>query len=174
MPVLSAAYTSNCRGKLQEVAGGTWINACIQPVSRADLQGITRRTGWVFNWKAEWAETDGRELFKLVTTEAPDMIQCLLGCRKAQGYYFITLVETAPRNHGRSKQYYGAPANMVAYVCRLSFAAGFEGVVAFTPKSNLVQHYKRSLGAVLINKFDMAIYTAEARHLINVYYDEET
>ena len=167
---LFAVFIDKITNSIEEVASGKSFDTHIQPVTEADLKGITKKAGWLFNWKAEAREKDGRQLFKLVTLQQPDRMQCLISCRKAAGYYFIPLIETAPHNFGRSKFYYGAPANMVAFVCKLSFEAGFDGVVSFTPKSRLIRHYKTSLGAVLINKIDMAIYTKDARILVNSYY----
>jgi hypothetical protein len=165
-----AVFIDKITSSIEEVASGQSFDTHVQPVTEADLKAVTTKAGWLFNWKAEAREKDGRELFKLVTLKQPDTVQCLISCRKAAGYYFIPLIETAPHNFGRFKSYYGAPANMVAFVCKLSFEAGFGGVVSFTPKTRLIRHYKGSLGAVLINKIDMAIYTKNAQNLVNSYY----
>jgi len=52
----------------------------------------------------------------------------------------------------------------------MSFDLGFEGYVAFTAKTKLVQHYSKTLGAqVLFGTNRMGIFTREAEKLANSY-----
>jgi hypothetical protein len=44
--------------------------------------------------------------------------------------------------------YAGVPGNLVAFACKLSFQCGQEGNVSFFSKTQLVQHYIDSLGAM--------------------------
>jgi hypothetical protein len=46
---------------------------------------------------------------------------------------------------------------------------GFDGFVAFTAKTSLVDHYVKILGAQVI--YRMAIFTSSAKNLINSYYE---
>ena len=59
---------------------------------------------------------------------------------------------------------------MVAHVCKQSFEDGCDGIVSFTPKTMLISHYEKTLGAIMINRTDMAIFTTEAKFLVNLYY----
>ena len=60
---------------------------------------------------------------------------------------------------------------MVAFACNLSFELGFEGYVAFTAKTKLVQHYHETLGAELLCGHDrMAIFPEAAKKLVNLHY----
>ena len=58
------------------------------------------------------------------------------------------LVESAPFNKGKIKVYRGVPGNLVAFACKLSFQRGHEGNVSFFSKTQLVQHYIDTLGAM--------------------------
>lgn len=60
------------------------------------------------------------------------------------------LVENVPHNLGKHKKFSGVAGNLVAFACKQSFETGFEGFVAFTAKSKLVQHYMDTLGAQVI------------------------
>ena len=98
------------------------------------------------------------------------MIQGLLSLQKAENYIELHLIETAPHNFGRSKKYLGAPANLVAFACKLSFESGFEGVVGFRAKTSLIKHYMDTLGAELLFRDRMCIWEKSARKLVNSYF----
>jgi hypothetical protein len=58
------------------------------------------------------------------------------------------LVESAPFNKGRNKIYLGVSGNLAAFACKLSFQRGPGGNVFFLSKTQLVQHYIDTLGAM--------------------------
>jgi len=80
------------------------------------------------------------------------------------------LVESAPFNKGKTKLYAGVPGNLVAFACKLSFQRGYEGNVAFISKTQLIDHYTESLGAIHIGGRLMIIDSAAALNLINRYF----
>ena len=80
------------------------------------------------------------------------------------------LVESAPFNKGKEKVYAGVPGNLVAYACKLSFQRGHEGNVAFISKTQLVEHYIETLGAIHFGGRLMIIDTKAAMKLINRYF----
>jgi len=80
------------------------------------------------------------------------------------------LVENAPFNKGQTKMYSGVAGNLVAFACRLSFQRGHEGNVSFLSKTQLVEHYEKTLGAVHFGGRVMIIETQAALKLINKYF----
>ena len=66
--------------------------------------------------------------------------------------------------------YAGVPGNLVAFACKLAFQRGHEGNVSFFSKTQLVQHYIETLGAVHIGGRVMIIDTNAALKLINNYF----
>lgn len=66
--------------------------------------------------------------------------------------------------------YAGVPGNLVAFACKLSFQRGHDGNVAFISKSQLVEHYKRTLDATHFKDRLMIIETKAALKLINKYF----
>jgi hypothetical protein len=80
------------------------------------------------------------------------------------------LVESAPFNKGKSKVYAGVPGNLVAFACRLSFQRGSEGNVSFVSKTQLIDHYTKTLGAIHFGGHIMIIDTKAAIHLVNKYF----
>ncbi len=80
------------------------------------------------------------------------------------------LVESAAFNKGKNKVYFGVSGNLVAFACRLSFQRGFEGNISFLAKSQLVDHYEKTLGALHFGGRVMIIDSKAALNLINKYF----
>lgn len=82
------------------------------------------------------------------------------------------LVESAPFNKGKTKVYAGVPGNLVAFACKLSFQRGHDGNVSFIAKTQLINHYEKSLGAIHFGGRVMIIETKSALQLINKYFKD--
>ena len=85
-------------------------------------------------------------------------------------HVYMHLVESSPFNKGKGKIYAGVPGNLVAYACKLSFQRGHEGNVAFVSKTQLIDHYIESLGAIHFGGRLMIITPNSALKLVNKYY----
>jgi len=82
----------------------------------------------------------------------------------------MELLESAPFNIGKNKLYEGVAGNLVAYACKVSFQQDFEGYVSFTAKTQLIDHYKKSLKAQDFGGQLMVINTIAANILIDKYF----
>jgi hypothetical protein len=139
--------------------------------SKSDLKNSTKQNGWKFNWKAEFSAT-GRQVFKLVLQQQPETIQGLVSFSVQSDHVFMDLIETAPHNFGKGKQYLGVAGNLVAYGCTLAVQYGFDGFLAFDSKTKLIEHYKKGLGAQILFGQRMFIDETAAKNLINKYYPD--
>jgi len=110
------------------------------------------------------------EVYKLTVVHNSDIIQGLLSVRKEDDHIFMNLLENAPFNIGNNKLYEGVAGNLVAYACRLSFQYGFEGFVAFTAKTELIEHYEKTLGAYHFGGLKMIIPTEPSKLLVQKYF----
>jgi hypothetical protein len=155
---------------IEDAATGKIFLTEILPLEKGDLYLITKKNGWKFNWKAEFAQMDN-QVFKLVLQQQPTVIQGLVCFSVKPDHIFMPLIETAPHNFGKTKKYVGVPGNLVAYVCKRSFELGFDGYLAFIPKTKLIAHYEKTLGAVLFGQ-RMFIQTQAAISLLRQYYPE--
>jgi len=142
----------------------------VLPLNKTDLLQITKKNGWKFNWKKEFA-IQGKEIFKLTILTNPTIIQGLISITIERGFVEMNLIETAPFNFGANKIYLGVPGNLVAFACKRSFKHGFDGYVAFTAKTALLEHYKNTLGAVQISTQRMIIEEPQARILVSKYFN---
>lgn len=60
----------------------------------------------------------------------------------------------------------------MAFACKLSFERGFEGNVSFIAKTQLIDHYIKTLGAFHFGGHVMIIETMAAIKLINRYFKQ--
>lgn len=135
----------------------------------ADLKSISKKHNWEFDWDNEFRQPE-KEVYKLTITGNPSIIQGLMSIEIKSDHVYLHLIENAPFNKGKTKVYIGVPGNLLAFACRLSFQRGHEGIVSFLSKSQLVEHYERTLGAFHIGGRIMIIETKAALKLIDKYF----
>jgi hypothetical protein len=136
-----------------------------------DFKSITKKEGWLFDWKSEFKMPD-RDVYKLTIVNNQTVIQGLISLSVKTDHVYMHLIESAPFNKGKDKVYTGVPGNLVAFACKLSFQRGFEGYLSFLSKTNLINHYEKTLGATHVGGNLMIINTVAALKLINKYFDK--
>jgi len=157
---------------IENVITGDSFATEISVLTRNDLKSINKVKGWLFNWWDELKEPV-REVYKLNITGNPKIIQGLISLEVKSDHVYIHLIESAPFNKSKTKVYSGVPGNLVAFACKLSFQRGHEGNVAFLSKTQLVEHYEKSLGAFHFGGRIMIIETTTALKLINKYFQNK-
>lgn len=111
-----------------------------------------------------------REVYKLTIVGNSHIIQGLVSIEIKSDHVYLHLIESAHFNKGKKKMYIGVPGNLVAFVCKLSFQRGFQGVISFLSKSQLIDHYVKTLGAFHLRNRVMIIETEAALKLIGKYF----
>ena len=111
-----------------------------------------------------------KEVYKLTIVNNPSIIQGLLSVTIESDYVYINLLESAAFNIGENKLYEGVAGNLVAYACKLSFQKGFDGFVAFTAKTRLIEHYEKTLGAYHFKNQRMILETNASKILVEKYF----
>jgi hypothetical protein len=154
---------------IKNVETGESFPTEVLPLTKLDLEHLTRKNGWKFNWKKEYLQSN-RKINKL-TIVGNATIQGLVSYAVREGYLEMYLIENAPLNFGKNKKYDGVPGNLVAFVCKRSFELGFDGVVSFTSKTVLIDHYIKTLGATWEGGQHMVIWEAQAQKLVDIYFD---
>ena len=157
---------------IQNVVSGDSFATDITLVSVSDLKNVIKKNSWQFDWKFECKQPQ-RDVYKLTIVNNQTVIQGLISLEIKSDHVYMHLVESAPFNKGKSKVYAGVPGNLVAFACKLSFQRGHEGNVSFFSKSQLIQHYIDSLGAMHVGGRIMIIDTKSALKLINKYFSNE-
>ncbi|RYZ23789.1 MAG: hypothetical protein EOO10_20835 [Chitinophagaceae bacterium] len=154
---------------VENVVTGDSFPTQVTLINSVDLKAITKKAGWQFDWKYEFKQPE-REVYKLTIINNLSVLQGLLSVEAKADHLYMHLLENAPFNKGKSKMYAGVAGNLVAFACRLSFQRGFEGNVSFISKTQLVNHYSKTLGAVHVGGRVMIIETKAAQRLIDKYF----
>lgn len=123
-----------------------------------------------FNWKFDWSKTqaNGYTIYELFIN-GNDTVQGRISLKIDGGVADIDIVETAPHNFGHNGKYIGVGGHLFAIACQISVEAGCDGVVAFTSKSDLVDYYKKELGAAEIFPRRMVLFEDAAQVLLDKY-----
>ena len=154
---------------IENVITGDSFATEISIVTIADIKNISKKNKWQFDWKFEYKQPE-RDVYKLTIVNNQQIIQGLICIEIKADHVYMHLVESAPFNKGKTKVYAGVPGNLVAFACKLSFQRGYEGNVSFFSKTQLIQHYIDSLGAIHVGGRIMIIDSIAALKLINKYF----
>ena len=138
-------------------------------VTGTELKTVTKKTGWQFDWKFELKQPE-RDVYKLSIVNNQSVIQGLISLEVKSDHVYLHLVESASFNKGKTKIYAGVPGNLVAFACKLSFQREQEGNISFISKTQLIQHYTDTLGAIHFGGRLMIIDSSAALKLINKYF----
>ncbi len=157
---------------IENVVTGDSFATEISLLSFNDLKSISKKNGWVFNWKSEFDKPE-RDVYKLTIVNNLRIIQGLVSLEVKSDHVYMHLVESAPFNKGKDKMYSGVPGNLVAFGCKLSFQRGHDGNLAFIAKTQLIEHYKKTLGAFHFGGRIMIIESQAALKLINKYFKNQ-
>lgn len=154
---------------VKNIISGDSFQTQVSLLTKSDLPNITKKKNWVFDWKYELKQLE-RDVYKLTIIGNPNTIQGLISIEVKEDHVYMHLVESSPFNKGKNKVYSGVPGNLVAFACKLSFQRGHDGNVAFISKTQLIDHYIKSLGAVHFGGRLMIITPIAAQKLIRKYY----
>lgn len=168
-PILLDFIVDKLTNSIQNTISGDSFSTEVLRLTKGDLKLLTKKNGWNFDWKAELAN-NSKEVFKLTIHNNPSIIQGLLSLTLEFDHVYMHLLENAPFNIGQNKLYEGVAGNLVAHACKVSFQQGFDGFVAFTAKTKLIQHYEKTLGAYTLGGYRMIIPTNSAQILIDKYF----
>ena len=153
---------------IENAVTGELFETDVSRIYSKDLK-LIKSGEWSFDWRKEVAEKD-RQVYKLTTIQNPKIVHGLISLTDKGDHIFMDLIESAKFNKGRNKQYLGVAGNLVAFGCKMSFELSYDGVVSFIAKTQLIEHYQKSLGAKLFRNNRMFIDTRESLLLVMKYF----
>jgi len=162
-------WIDDLTNSIRNTISGDSFQTEISRFTKSDSKIISKKVGWKFNWKKE-LKNDLLDVYKLTIVNNPEIIQGIMSVTIAEDHVFMNLVESAPFNIGKDKLYEGVAGNLVAYACKLSFRYGFEGFISFKAKTQLIEHYEKTLGAYHFGGHRMIISTESSRKLVDRYF----
>lgn len=157
---------------IENVISGDSFATDISFLKNSDLINVTKKKGWLFNWSTEF-KNPIRDVYKLTIVGNSAIIQGLISLEVKSDHIYMHHVESAPFNKGKIKVYTGVAGNLVAYACKLSFQKGHDGNVSFTSKTQLIEHYEKTLGAFHFGGRIMILETNASLKLINKYFQNQ-
>ena len=158
---------------LEDTKTGELVPTVYEKATKKDLSELK---GWNFNWLDK--DLKGSEIYKL----------CIVGDNTIQGLVAVTdyqrdmavyvnIAESAPHNLGKGKKYSGVGGHLFAIAAKISYDKGYGGFLFMDAKNTeLVEHYRNTLGAVLIGRphpYRMIVDEENAIKLLNTYTFEE-
>lgn len=130
-----------------------------------------KKKDWQFDWKSEINDSS-RLVYSLTTLTNQDILQGLISISDKGDHIFMNLIESATFNKGKRKLYKGVAGNLIAFACKTSFEKGYNGIVSFVAKTQLIEYYTHSLGAKTFAGNRMFIDTNEAWTLTKNYFKD--
>jgi hypothetical protein len=167
LPHHTAWNTLDLTGTIQDALTGEAFGSSITCIASTKRQQI-KAADWLFDWHSELCRRD-RMVFKVELLHDRSKVQGLVSIADKKDHIFMHLIESAAWNKGKNKLYCGVAGNLVACACKLSFELKYDGIVSFIPKTQLVDHYQKTLGAKLFGPNRMFIDTREALTLTKHY-----
>jgi hypothetical protein len=129
--------------------------------------------GWKFNWTDP--EKKGSVVYALrVENDPTGEVQGLIAFHPddENGFLFGDLMESNPANIGHEGIYLGIGAHLTAFACKTAKEKGFD-TYFFVAKTELIEHYKKTLGATQIGSTQRMYLSGHAfDKLIETYYAE--
>lgn len=155
---------------IENAISGEVFDTQIVKLKPADAKSI-KKIDWNFNWHDEIKEKT-KQVYKLTTVNNPAIIHGLISLTDKGDHIYLDLIESAKFNKGKNKLYKGVAGNLIAFGCKMSFERNYDGVVSFTAKTQLIEHYRQTLGAILFGGNRMFIDTKEAFVLVTKYFKD--
>ena len=150
---------------------GEIFHTSVVKVSRKELLRLDKNE-WNFDWAKE-ASNGACEVFKITTVDNENVIHGLISLIDKRDHIYMSLIESAKFNKGKNKLYLGVAGNLVAFACKMSFSKGYDGVVSFIAKTQLIKHYEISLGAQRFGTSNrMYIDSKESLALVKQYFNK--
>lgn len=155
---------------IENAISGDSFKTLVLPVTARDITRL-KPADWSFDWKKEARQKD-KSVYKLVIVDNESVVQGLISLQDRGDHVFMALIENSKFNRGAKKLYLGVAANLVAFACKRSFDAGYEGFVSFESKTRLKEHYQTTLGAQVLFGNIMALDTKASKRLVAQYFPE--
>jgi hypothetical protein len=136
---------------------------------------MKKEDGWEsnFDWR-HYLNHDSVSAYKLMVEGDPE-IQGVVAFEIMENHVFMHLVESAPHNRGRDREFFRVGQHLYAFACYWSRQLGFDGCIAFKAKTGLIDYNIQSMNAKLVSfkSGRMIIDEIDAERLIQLYLEDK-
>jgi len=169
MPIINLRIDTLTRSVIDKHSGISHKTK-ILPVNEKYLVKNSNRLKLIFDWQLE-VKVKTRNVFSLSLADDKTNVLGLISIEKMDDHIYVHLVE---RICGHHNIYLGIGGNLFAFAGKYAFEMGMRGHIAFRPKTRLINHFSVTLKAIVLLNGRMGILEDAARHLIKIYYPDET
>jgi len=149
---------------------GKKIRAIVSKLDKKEIAVINKSGRFHFNWNKEAKY----EVYKLTSTGVNEPLGLISIENRTSDYAVqIRLLASSKDSIGEGKQYERIAGCLIAFACKKSFSAGYEGYVCLKPKTDLEIHYQKAYGMASIGMY-LITEQANSLMLINRYYEEHS
>lgn len=158
---------------LKNTLTGEIVSTGFSSASKAELRKLS---GWNFNWLGD--DLKASEIYKLYVKGDGEIqgLVALTDFTRDKAIY-VNIAESAPHNLGKQKKFIGVGGHLFAIAAQISVEKGYGEFVFMDAKNmELVEHYRKTLGAVLLGRphqYRMVIDEESSAKLLSVYTFEE-
>ena len=122
---------------------GKKIRAIVSKLDKKEIAVINKSGRFHFNWNQEAKY----EVYKLTATGVNEPLGLISIEDRISDYAVqIRLLASSKNNIGEGKEYERIAGCLIAFACKKSFSAGYEGYVCLKPKTDLEIHYQNAYG----------------------------
>lgn len=156
---------------LEDAKTGELVETTYSLASKEERTGLKKK-GWAFNWTS--SDLNNAEVYKLKAAGDND-IQGLVAITPMQRdrAVYVNIAESAPKNRGENRNYYGVGGHLFAIAAQRSKELGFGGFFFLDAKNReLVKYYQRVLGAKWIggvHQYRLLVDEEDAARLLDRY-----
>ena len=156
---------------LEDAKTGEIVETTYSLASKEERMGLKKK-GWAFNWTSP--DLKNAEVYKLKVV-GDDDIQGLVAITPMPRdmAVYVNIAESAPRNRGENRRYYGVGGHLFAIAAQRSKELGGGGFFFLDAKNReLVEYYQRVLGAKWIggvHQYRLLIDEEAATKLLDKY-----
>lgn len=150
---------------------GEIVQTTFERAEKSQITGL-KKQGWQFNWTHPSLRHS--EIYRLRAI-GDERIQGLVAIESVPSNcaVHVSLVESAPHNRGKNKEFVGVGGHLFAIAAQKSNEAGYGGFLYFEAMNQeLVRHYETMLGAVLYampHPYSMVLEEVPAQKLLAQY-----
>ena len=146
---------------------GENVFAYISPVAVKDVGAINKSKRFNFNW----AKEKGFNIYKLSVSGVPEPLGLMSSADRYDDLAIeIRLLALAKENIGTTRKYDRVAGCLIAFACKESFIAGYEGFVCLKSKTRLKKHYFNKYGLRPTNLY-FVTEGVNSLKLIEEYYE---
>lgn len=115
------------------------IQATVSKIDLKEIALINKSGQFDFNWNAEKLN----DVYKLIAEGINEPLGLISLVDRPEDFAIeIHLIAVSKDNKGKKRKYDRIAGNMIAFACKESFAAGYDGYICLKPKTLISDHYR--------------------------------